>query len=509
MQSRQRQGLWVLMILLVLMPIPATATSIWLPNPGFEEGFIDPWGTGQYAAGKTTWWNSGGCRSSATIDDRERHRGKKSLHIVNQSPRAPHVFGTTQQPFPLLPGVTYRISLWARAKNLASTGGVSIVVDSDWQVRPIQLPGGSYGWTRFEGTFSLPDGNAQIRILSEDVGEVWIDDLNVSDASEEDFSDEAFTEFSDDEPGNITQAVAQFRALALKDYRSAVRKYATDAVVDKFSELDNYIWPETDPRIGWSFFMNVSVVSASGKDRSKPTVAFYHPWSDVYLLTQWEVESWDTRLAAVEIVMGDVLRSRGKFPRKPIPLWRQPEEMFPPLALTTSVVESILDFEALSDGSQSDEWWRAAIPCLDEAELREFNYLGVAELLLDSLGRIDQMRVPSDHDLPQLVSLRSETKRAVSWAAAGRTDELLKTAEQTLPETRQVLRDTPPGAFHDLTIASVVVGDRQSVVFLTPVNHSGYCLSLMMNGDGRSQRITRIDVIVFEAAYRKLAARSQ
>lgn len=502
---RQRHGRWLLVLLVLLAPTPAWASTIWLPNPGFEQGFVDPWGTGQYAAGRPIWWSSGRCRSSATIDTKVSHRGKNSLHIVNRSPRAPHVFGTTQQSFPLLPGRTYRISLWARARNLASTGGVSIVVDHHWRMRPIELPKGTYEWTKFQGTFSLPDGNAQIRILSEDVGEVWIDDLNVSDASEEDLSDDAFTDFSDEEPENVTQAVAQFRALALKDYRSALRKFATDAVVLKFSELDKHIWPETDPRIGWSFFMNVSVVSATTTEKSKPTVAFYHPWSDVYLLTQWEAESWDTRLVDVEIVMGDVLRSRGKFPKKPVPVWRQADEMFPPLALTAGVVESIVSFEKMSGSRQPDGWWRAAIPSLNEPQLREFNYLGAAELLLDSLTRIDQMRVPSAEDPPQLKSLRSETKQAVKWAADGRMDELLKTADQTLPEAQKVLRETPPIAFHDLSIASVVLGDRQSVVFLTPVNSSGYCLCLTMNGDGATQRLTRIDVIVYEAAYRKLA----
>lgn len=53
------------------------------------------------------------------------------------------------------------------------------MVDSQWQVRPIALPGGTYDWAQLTGEFSLPESAAQLRILSDDVGEVWIDDLRI------------------------------------------------------------------------------------------------------------------------------------------------------------------------------------------------------------------------------------------------------------------------------------------------------------------------------------------
>ncbi len=82
----------------------------------------------------------------------------------------------------LEPGRRYRISLWARAERLASDGAVSIVVDEDWRVRPIRLPRGTYDWTEFTGEFSLPETTAPLRILSEDAGEAWLDDVERLDS---------------------------------------------------------------------------------------------------------------------------------------------------------------------------------------------------------------------------------------------------------------------------------------------------------------------------------------
>jgi hypothetical protein len=143
----------------------------------FERGLVAPWGTGQYAAGKSAWWNSGKCNSVATADQSDA--GGLALHIINHSPRAPHTYGTTQQPLRLEAGQRYSITAWARANNLRSDGGASIAVDDAWKIRPIQLPRGTYGWTKFAGTFVAGNSGGQLRIISEDSGEIWFDGIQV------------------------------------------------------------------------------------------------------------------------------------------------------------------------------------------------------------------------------------------------------------------------------------------------------------------------------------------
>lgn len=158
----------------------ATGRPVPVPSGGFEGGLDMPWGTGQYAQNRTIWWNSGDCQSQAEADGPFRHEGARSLHIVNRSPRRPNVFGTTQQSISIEPGRLYRITAWARANQLGSNGAVSVVVDADWKIRPIQLPAGSYEWRQFSGEFTLASPKADLRILSEDLGEVWIDDIQIT-----------------------------------------------------------------------------------------------------------------------------------------------------------------------------------------------------------------------------------------------------------------------------------------------------------------------------------------
>ena len=156
---------------------------LWVLNGGFEAGAEVGWGQGPSAENRAWWWNSRDCQSVAEISGEERHSGKLALHIVNISARAPHVYGTTQQPpVAIQPGRRYRVSLWAKAPQIASPGAVSLVVDSAWKVRPIQLPSGGFDWTQFSGEFVLHEPTAQIRILCEDLAEVWIDEVALTPA---------------------------------------------------------------------------------------------------------------------------------------------------------------------------------------------------------------------------------------------------------------------------------------------------------------------------------------
>ena len=163
----------------VLLAGTVLAEDVLVSNGGFDSGLTAPWGTGLYSEGRPVWWNSGGCKSTADIDEAVAKEGLVSLHIVNASSRAANVYGTTAQRIRIEPNRPYRITIWARAFGLASTGAVNVVVDDAWTVRPISLPAGSFSWTRFSGTFSLPADHADIRILSEDAGEAWVDAIRV------------------------------------------------------------------------------------------------------------------------------------------------------------------------------------------------------------------------------------------------------------------------------------------------------------------------------------------
>jgi hypothetical protein len=147
------------------------------------------WGQGdlsQYGI----WWNSGGAQSTAEVvsllsgDDMYEQFGiTTALQIDNPTPHGGHVLGTTVQRIQAEPNQMYRISLWAVSQDTYSNGAVNIAVTSSWTERPISLPGGTYGWTKYEGTFwTDSSGIIQLRILSEDICTVWLTDLAVGPA---------------------------------------------------------------------------------------------------------------------------------------------------------------------------------------------------------------------------------------------------------------------------------------------------------------------------------------
>lgn len=138
-----------------------------------------PWGTNVQYGQFGIWWNSGGASSTAGTVDLQGVAAQTGLYIRNTSGRGPNVFGTTAQRIAVQQGQTYRISFLGMAQGLGSNGGVNIAIDPEWRIRPVSMPGGSYDWRRFEGTFVAPANSIDLRIISEDSGEVWITDMSL------------------------------------------------------------------------------------------------------------------------------------------------------------------------------------------------------------------------------------------------------------------------------------------------------------------------------------------
>ena len=484
----------------------AQGTKIRFVNPGFEQGLKSPWGTGQYAARRPVWWNAGGCRSRAFIDWVERHSGQCSLYILNRSRRKSNVYGTTQRPFNVIPNRRFRISVWAKASNLASDGGVQIAVGPKWKVQPIRLPKGTYGWTRFAGEFSLKHANGQIRILSTDRGEVWLDDLSIEFVGSVPRGTGPATTARRSparqqrtRSGIIAESSMMFQRLGVTDYRKALRKYASQPVRDRVGELDKIIWPHSSPVHGWSYFLNLAVLGvADGGDWVRPLVTYYNPWCDVVLITQWEVVAGEGRIRDVEVVMGDVLRSGG-FPTEPVPAWLR-GGYFPPIALSIVAGKSIVAVERRFKGVDID-LWRDQLQPLREARLRKLNYQGVASLLLNSMKRLQELHQASPHSLKSLVDLKKHADRFIEIAAAGRMTHLLQEAKKTDADTAKILRTIGKDTFRDLTLVNYATSKKCSFAFLAPVRRRGYCIALMIRRSPGGSNLQRIFLVSYQQAY--------
>jgi len=135
-------------------------------NGGFEEG-LAPW---SFAAVNNA-------QATGVIDSTVAHTGKGSFKLTNASPGAPNVYGGLAQTITgLTPNTEYRVSLWAKGKNV---GAAWFPGGPRWDLRQT-LPNGTYDWTQVSFAYKtgLREMTFPFRVNIDSVTEaLWIDDI--------------------------------------------------------------------------------------------------------------------------------------------------------------------------------------------------------------------------------------------------------------------------------------------------------------------------------------------
>lgn len=156
-------------------PLGVTAANL-IVDGGFESGLVAPWGTGIYEPKPQIFWGS--ANATATVVAGVAHSGASSLQIVNSTPFTPNVRRSMSQQVQVRAGASYCLSFWARSQG-SQAGILSIAVDKALSHRVGVTPG-TYDWTRFSSTFTAEAATIDIRLISENVGKVWVDDVSVA-----------------------------------------------------------------------------------------------------------------------------------------------------------------------------------------------------------------------------------------------------------------------------------------------------------------------------------------
>ncbi|MEI8041196.1 MAG: beta-galactosidase [Verrucomicrobiota bacterium] len=143
---------------------PATATRL-VVNGGFEE--------------KEAGWQfiSTGAKATGQLDEAEKHEGKYSYKLTNQSALTPNLFARIFQVLPgLRPYSTYRISCWVKGRGC----GINWIGGGPgWGTRH-WFPQGDFDWQQqsFEiDSGPMPD-RYELMVLSESpTTALWVDDI--------------------------------------------------------------------------------------------------------------------------------------------------------------------------------------------------------------------------------------------------------------------------------------------------------------------------------------------
>jgi len=143
-------------------------------NGGFESGRLSrPWGTGIYEPREEVFWGSADATARVVTT---AHSGRYALRLDNRSPLAPHVYRTLSQVVSgTRAGTEYCLSWWARTRN-AGPVALTIAVNDAWSVK-FGLAQGTTGWTLYAATFTAEKDGFDLRLISENTGTVFVDDL--------------------------------------------------------------------------------------------------------------------------------------------------------------------------------------------------------------------------------------------------------------------------------------------------------------------------------------------
>ncbi|HSM51269.1 MAG TPA: hypothetical protein VLA75_07710, partial [Thermoanaerobaculia bacterium] len=199
--------------------------------------------------------------------------------------------------------------------------------------------------------------------------------------------------------GRVLRAAAELRAQALDDLGPALERFATPEARAVVRGWEGELWLTVPPRAGWSFFFGTSVWTATGLESAAPRVAFYHPWSDVWLLTEWSVRGEEPRLARAEILLGDWLREGATF--ELVPAWQR-AGAFAPAALALATAGALRAFELESEAVGAGEPLGPHQP-----EVAAGNRSGAALRLAASLRGVRELAVPRPGEPARLTALRA------------------------------------------------------------------------------------------------------
>lgn len=298
----------------------------------------------------------------------------------------------------------------------------------------------------------------------------------------------------------LLQAVSLFRLEGLGDYERALTSHADSYVQRKFKEFDQALWPATPPSLGWSFFFNSCLICPGAPREAGTPVAFYHPWSDVFLVTAWKRGS-DGKFAMndAEVLMGDLVRKSGRPPFEPSRLWMR-EDMYRPVAVGLAAAKTLRAFERIFREGPADGPWRSALPALMDAKVLESNYFGAGALFAENLAEMaplmDTRARTGDNAL-----LRAGLAEVVDKALAGQASAIAREASATLPESREALAAMTADDWQRLTPVAVISAPTRSVVMLAKADNPDIYLGLLLVKDRGRMRAQRIDLLSFNSFY--------
>ncbi len=267
---------------------------------------------------------------------------------------------------------------------------------------------------------------------------------------------------------------------------------------EKLDELSQLVWEEQSD-LGWSYFFARSLFEIGRSTSDAPLVGFYHPWSDVWLITEWQMKP-EPKIRDMEMLCGEWVRRRGESPMDIKPDWLR-RDGFRAEQLARAVATNIETFGQLACDGRS---WREALRLDARREvLNEINHPAVAVSLLGASMRSVELAMgekafDAENPMPPVLGqLTRSCDRFLTAGSEGNAAFFVELAAGTNPATAELIRRMPPEAYAQLAPVFWLADDAWAQAYLTPDQNPDFCLALTYKRvEGRLQ-LARLDLIHF------------
>ena len=243
-------------------------------------------------------------------------------------------------------------------------------------------------------------------------------------------------------PSNLLRAkVMDFRQQAQPRPDAAFERFVDNKAQAQqlFGPLGRTLCPTMDPAKGWPCFFETSVWSLDFINFNTAAAVFYHPYSDVALVTIWTRNGAGTTMSDAELLMGDALRNRGKPPYKVDPYWLRnhlPAHLAAGIASARTLRSSGQIFSSINQSAKGG--WRSAFPALANTPTMTVNRLGVGVMFERYLTGLSNYLTNA-----RLKPVRNQTHVALKQIRTKQFAALYQTAGETKPQVRSALEKDP------------------------------------------------------------------
>ena len=280
------------------------------------------------------------------------------------------------------------------------------------------------------------------------------------------------------------QTMALFRTGMLHNWQATVHRYGSDDVRQQFGQWSVDVWSPVAPEVAWSYWFNTAIFTGVALDSARPRTAFYHPWSDTFWLAEWDLAS-KPRITRSWFGAGDVLRSSGRPPWDPSPLWlrgggSRADALAAALSLSIPAAETAL----------SERRW----PEGDEARRGSTSLCRV--MLLQLMSDIISFRQPQDGEAAALARLRKELEDLLALGPK-RLTEKLRAAPENTSEGRVAIAAMPDALAESLQPVCRLGVGRTAVIILMPSQSTDVALATVWDSSAAGARLLRVDVLPF------------